>query len=96
MSKIIYRPIVTEKMTALGEKHQYAFEIDGKANKLEVLKAIEKMFNVKVESVRTANIKGKAKSQMTRKGAFSGHTSNWKKAYVTLRTGDKIDFFEHV
>jgi large subunit ribosomal protein L23 len=96
MSKIIFRPIVTEKMTALAGKNQYAFDVDGRANKLEVQKAVEKIFNVKVESVRTTNIKGKAKSQMTRKGAFSGRTSNWKKAYVTLRAGDKIDFFEHV
>ena len=96
MLSIIYRPIVTEKMTRLGEHGQYAFEVETKANKIDVLHAIEKKFNVKVESVRTMRIHGKTKAQMTRKGRFEGKTRHWKKAIVTLRKGDKIEFFENV
>ncbi len=96
MSSLIFRPIVTEKMTSLGEKNQYAFEVDIKANKIEVQKVIEKKFNVKVLSVRISNNKGKAKSQFTRKGKFDGRTKSWKKAFVTLRKEDKIEFFENI
>ena len=96
MISILCRPIVTEKMTALGEKGQYAFEVDFSANKIEVLHAIEKKFNVKVESIRTMTMKGKTKSQSTRKGIFKGKMRHWKKAIVTLQKGEKIEFFENV
>jgi large subunit ribosomal protein L23 len=96
MIGILVRPIITEKMTELGEKRQYAFEVPVTVNKIEVGKAIEKKFNVKVTSIRTVMVKGKRKSQMTRRGRFEGHTKTWKKAIVTLKEGDKIDYFGNV
>jgi large subunit ribosomal protein L23 len=96
MIGILVRPIITEKMTELGEKRQYAFEVPISVNKIEVGKAIEKKFNVKVTSIRTVLVKGKRKSQMTRRGRFEGHTKTWKKAIVTLKEGDKIDYFGNV
>lgn len=96
MMGILNKPIVTEKMTALETHRQYAFEVDRKSNKIEIQKAIEKKFNVKVLSVRTINYKGKQKTQMTRRGRFSGKTAQWKKAIVTLKEGDKIEFFENI
>lgn len=97
MTGLIYRPIVTEKMTALQDKHrQYAFEVDPRANKLEIARAVEKKFNVTVVSVRSLVQKGKAKAQLTRRGRFEGRTKHWKKAIVTLKEGDKIEFFENV
>jgi len=65
-------------------------------NKIVVGKAIEKKFNVKVTSIRTVLVKGKHKSQMTRRGRFEGFTKTWKKAIVTLKEGDKIDYFGNV
>ena len=96
MTGTLIRPIITEKMTELGEKRQYAFEVPLSANKIVVGKAIEKKFNVKVTSVRTVLVKGKHKSQMTRGGRFEGFTKTWKKAIVTLKEGDKIDYFGNV
>jgi large subunit ribosomal protein L23 len=96
MIGILVRPIITEKMTELGEKRQYAFEVPISVNKIEVCKAIEKKFSVKVTSIRTVLVKGKRKSQMTRRGRFEGHTKTWKKAIVTLKEGDKIDYFGNV
>jgi large subunit ribosomal protein L23 len=96
MSEILVRPIITEKMTELGEKRQYAFEVPVDMNKIEVLKAVEKKFSVKVTSVRTMTIKGKRKTQMTRRGRFEGRKKSWKKAIVTLKEGDKIDYFGNV
>jgi len=96
MREILKRPLITEKMTSLEAKRQYAFEVDSEANKIEIAKAVEKKFRVKVESVRTMTQKGKAKSQLTRRGRFSGRTAHWKKAVVTLREGDKIEFVESV
>jgi len=96
MRDTIKRPLVTEKMTILQDKRQYAFEVDTEANKVEIARAIEKKFNVTVESIRTLRLKGKTKSQLTRRGRFAGRTSHWKKAVVTLKEGDKIDFVENV
>jgi large subunit ribosomal protein L23 len=96
MVGILIRPIITEKITELGDKRQYAFEVPITVNKIEVGKAVEKKFNVKVTSVRTVIVKGKKKSQMTRRGRFAGQTKTWKKAIVTLKEGDKIDYFGNV
>ncbi len=96
MFGIIYRPIVTEKVSALQDKGVYAFEVEPAANKIEIARAIEKRFKVTVTNVRTMNFKGKTKTQMTRRGRFSGKTSHFKKAVVTLKEGDKIDLFENV
>ena len=96
MVGILKRPLVTEKMTELQDKRQYAFEVVQSASKIDIARAIEKKFNVTVMSVRTMNYKGKAKTQMTRKGRFAGRTSSWKKAVVTLKEGDTIEFFQNV
>jgi large subunit ribosomal protein L23 len=96
MVGILVRPIITEKMTELGDKRQYAFEVPTTVNKIEVGKEVEKKFNVKVTSVRTVIVKGKRKNQMTKRGRFEGHTKTWKKAIVTLKEGDKIDYFGNV
>ncbi|HTK83060.1 MAG TPA: 50S ribosomal protein L23 [Bacteroidota bacterium] len=93
---IIYRPIVTEKMTHLQEKGRYAFEVDPNANKIDIARAVEKRWKVKVTNVRTMNFKGKTKSQMTRKGKFVGKTSHFKKAIITLKEGDKIELFGNI
>jgi large subunit ribosomal protein L23 len=96
MNATLIRPILTEKMTNLGEARQYAFEVPLAANKIQIGRAVESAFKVKVTSVRTVRVKGKGKSQMTRRGRFEGRTKEWKKALVTLKEGDKIDFFESV
>jgi len=95
MADIIARPILTEKMTRLQESRQYAFEVPSTANKIEIERAVEKKFKVTVTSVRTQRIKGKEKVQLTRRGRFAGRKRNWKKALVTLKVGEKIDFFEN-
>jgi large subunit ribosomal protein L23 len=91
---IIKQPLITEKMSMLQNRRQYAFEVDIDANKIEIQKAIEKKFNVDVESVRTIRVKGKSKTQLTRRGRFEGRKPNWKKAIVTLKEGQEIDFFK--
>jgi large subunit ribosomal protein L23 len=91
---IIKQPLITEKMSMLQSKRQYAFEVDIDANKIEIQKAIEMKFNVDVESVRTVRVKGKRKTQLTRRGRFEGRKANWKKAIVTLKEGQEIDFFK--
>jgi len=96
MTGIIYRPIVTEKISNLQEKGIYAFEVELNANKIEIARAVEKKFNVTVTNVRTMNIKGKSKTQMTKRGRFEGKTSHIKKAIVTLKEGDKIDLFANI
>lgn len=89
--KILRRPLVTEKGTlAQQNSNHYYFEVDTRATKYDVANAVEAIFNVKVTAVRTMNIGGKQK----RVGAKTGHTSDWKKAVVTLKEGDKIDFME--
>ena len=96
MTGILIQPLLTEKMTELTAKRQYAFKVDLNANKITIAKAVEKKFNVAVTSVRTANVKGKMKSQMTKRGRIAGRRSNWKKAIVTLKEGQTIDFLANV
>lgn len=96
MHTILKRPLVTEKMTTLQEKGHYAFEVRLDANKIEIARAVEKKFGVTVLNVRTVRSKGKAKSQLTRRGRFSGRTAAWKKAIVRLKEGDKIELFQNV
>jgi len=94
---IIIKPIVTEKMTAQGEKlNRYGFVVDRKANKLQIKDAIEKMYNVTVESVNTINYYGKRKSRFTKAGLLSGRMNHFKKALVTLAGEDKIDFYSNI
>jgi large subunit ribosomal protein L23 len=91
--QIIRRPIITEKGTALKEENrQLVFEVSLDSNKSEIKKAVEKLFKVTVLSVRTQNRLGKRK----RLGRSLGRRKHWKKAIVTLKEGDRIDFFEGV
>ena len=94
---IIIKPIVTEKLTAQGEKlNRYGFIVDAKANKLQIKEAVEKMYNVSVAEVNTANYNGKRKSRYTKAGLLSGRTNHFKKAYITLAGEDKIDFYANI
>jgi large subunit ribosomal protein L23 len=91
---VLIRPLLTEKVTGLTEKkNQFAFVVSPDANKIEIRKAIEGRFNVKVDSVRTMHYFGKNKSQQTKKGPTSGRKSDWKKAVVTLSKESKIDYY---
>jgi large subunit ribosomal protein L23 len=92
LHKIIRRPLVTEKTTLLREGNQYLFEVDPRANKIEIEKAVEKLFKVKVVDVRTLNVLGKKK----RVGRLQGKKSNWKKAIVTVAPGSTIEIFDKV
>ncbi len=92
--QILVRPLITEKNTALQEQYnQYFFEVSLDSNKIEIKKAVEKKFKVRVTGVKTLIMKGKQKSQFTRKGRFSGFRADRKKAIVTLHKDDKIDLF---
>jgi len=87
---VIQAPLISEKGTALAESaNQFLFKVRPEANKIEVKQAVERLFKVKVVDVRMARYLGK----MRRIGRSMGRRSDWKKAYVTLREGDKIDFF---
>ncbi len=94
---IIVKPLITEKMTAIGEKlQQYGFIVDRRANKLQIKEAIKEIYGVEVESVNTTNYDGKRKSRFTKTGVIAGKTSAFKKAYVTLAKGENIDFFSNI
>ena len=94
---IIFKPIVTEKMTDRGEKlNRYGFIVDRRANKLEIKNAVEQMYNVTVEDVNTVNYHGKRRSRYTKAGLLRGRSNHFKKAYVTLAGDDKIDFYANI
>ena len=94
---IIQKPIVTEKMTQLNEKlNRVGFVVDKKANKLEIKKAIEDFYDVKVVDVNTVSYAGKTKSRYTKAGFLKGRTNAFKKAIVTLAEGDNIDFYSNI
>lgn len=97
MKTILVKPLITEKNTLIQETlNQYSFEVGIDSNKIEIKKAVERKFNVRVSKVRTIVAKGKKKSQMTKKGRFEGYRSDRKKAIVTLHKEDKIDFLGNV
>ena len=88
---IIRKPLITEKSNIQkDELGQYSFEVDRDANRIEIRRAIEQIFNVKVRSVRTMHVRGKIK----RRGRILGKRKDWKKAIVTLTPGERIPFFE--
>ena len=97
-NKILIRPIFTEKMSRLEEERKYSFQVIPGANKLEIKKAVEHMFNVNVEKVSTINRAGKKKNMTVKSGGktirTNGKRSNWKKALVTLKEGDTIDLLD--
>lgn len=92
--KIILRPVITEKSTWLKEQNrEICFEVDSRANKIEIKEAAERLFKVKIDRVRIVMQKGK----MRRVGKNMGRTKNWKKAYIKLKEGEKmIEYFEAV
>jgi large subunit ribosomal protein L23 len=88
---IIKRPLITEKTSIQKENYnQITFEVDRKANRVEIKRAIENIFNVNVAAVKTMQIKGKTKQR----GRIVGKRRDWKKAIVKLMPGERIDFFE--
>jgi large subunit ribosomal protein L23 len=94
---IIVKPVITEKMTAQGEKHnRYGFVVAGTANKVEIKNAVEKLYGVSVEAVNTQNYIGKVKSRNTTKGLAVGRVNKHKKAVVTLKAGETIDFYASI
>jgi large subunit ribosomal protein L23 len=91
--EIIIRPLVTEKTSIQKEMYnQLSFEVDRRANRIEIKRAIESIFNVRVASVKTMQITGKTKQR----GRIIGKRRDWKKAIVKLMPGERIDFFEGV
>ncbi|MCL5028302.1 MAG: 50S ribosomal protein L23 [Bacteroidetes bacterium] len=97
MHDVLISPLITEKMTNLtADTGKYGFLVNPKSNKIEIAKAIEKKFDVHVETVRTINHPGKMKTQFRKSGRFSGKTSKFKKAIITLKKGETIEIFEQV
>lgn len=93
---ILIKPLYTEKMALLQEaQNKYSFQVDNKANKIEIAKAVEVKFDVKVRSVQTMNVPGKMRQQLTKQGRFSGRRPNWKKAIVTLEADYKLELFDN-
>ncbi|MEM9822634.1 MAG: 50S ribosomal protein L23 [Bacteroidota bacterium] len=91
---ILVKPIITEKAEMLSEElNQYSFVVHKAANKVEIRKAVEKMYSVNVSSVNTIVVPAKAKNRNTRSGVIKGYVAGYKKAIVTLAEGEEIDFF---
>ncbi|WP_374165556.1 50S ribosomal protein L23 [Arcticibacter sp. MXS-1] len=95
--EILKKPILTEKASILTEKlNRYAFKVDHRANKLQIKTAIEQMYGVNIEAVNTIVVSGKAKNRYTKAGFVSGRTPKYKKAIVTLKDGETIDFYSNI
>ena len=91
--EVIIRPLITEKTSIQKElNNQLSFEVDRRANRIEIKQAIESIFNVRVAAVKTMQVKGKTKQR----GRIIGKRRDWKKAIVKLLPGERIDFFEGV
>jgi large subunit ribosomal protein L23 len=93
---VLIKPVVTEKVSALNEKGKYGFIVDRKANKVEIKKAVEKLYGVTVEDVNTMNYLGKNKTRYTKSRIISGRSASFKKAIVTVAEGDVIDFYSEI
>ncbi|MCE2846246.1 MAG: 50S ribosomal protein L23 [Sphingobacteriales bacterium] len=94
---ILKKPVVTEKMNRITEKQpRYGFIVDKRSNKLEIKKAVEAMYGVTVESVNTMIYRGKSKMRGTKNGFVTGNRPHTKKAIVTLKKGEAIDFFSNI
>lgn len=88
---LIRRPVITEKSSIQKEENnQVTFEVDPRSNRIEIQRAVEKIFNVKVSDIHTMHVRGKTK----RRGRILGKRRSWKKAVVTLMPGERIEFFE--
>ena len=94
---MIIKPLVTEKMTAISEKfNRFGFIVRPEVNKLEIKSEIEALYNVTVIDVNTIRYAGKNKSRYTKSGLINGRTNAYKKAIVTLKEGDTIDFYSNI
>jgi large subunit ribosomal protein L23 len=97
MSQVIIKPVITEKMTAAGEKfNRYGFIVNRKATKGEIRRAVEDAYNVKVDRVNTMIYAGTAVVKYSKSGMLRGHTDMFKKAVVTLKEGNSIDLFANL
>ena len=97
MRQILIKPLITEKMNFLGETYnKYGFIVDYSANKIQIARAVEEKFEVKVFDVNTVRYEGKTKTQFRKSGRFTGKTAKFKKAIVTLKEGEKIELIEEV
>jgi len=95
--EILLKPILTEKLTSQEEPlNRYGFLVERSANKVQIKKAVEEMYGVTVDSVNTMRYAGKNKSRFTRAGLIAGRGNHFKKAMVTLRKGEKIDFYSSI
>lgn len=95
--EILIKPIITEKMTSLAEKlNRYGFVVDKSANKLQIKQAVENMYGVKVDSVNTQQYVGKVKMRNTTRGLAIGRVNRSKRAFVTLKAGEVIDFYANI
>ncbi|TAE48008.1 MAG: 50S ribosomal protein L23 [Bacteroidetes bacterium] len=95
---ILKRPIITERTALYIERDlpKYGFEVDNDATKDEIKAEVERIYEVKVDSVNTMIVRGKKRTRYTKRGFFSGKKSNFKKAIVTLEKGFEIDFYKHI
>jgi large subunit ribosomal protein L23 len=93
---VLKKPLVTEKVSALNEKGKYGFIVDSDANKIEIKNAVEKQYGVNVEQVNTMVVMGKKKTRYTKAGVLAGRKPSYKKAIVTLASGEVIDFYSNV
>jgi large subunit ribosomal protein L23 len=95
--EILKKPLLTEKVAQLTEKlNRYTFKVDHRANKLQIKQAIEKMYGVNITAVNTMKYVGKLKSRNTKAGAVSGRAATYKKAIITLKDGETIDFYSNI
>jgi len=91
---VLIKPLITEKSEGLsGKQNHYCFQVDKRANKLEIKKAVEDLYTVSVVSVHTLVVPGKTKSRNTKSGVVKGRKPSYKKAYVRVGHGEEIDFF---
>lgn len=94
---ILKKPLITEKFSQLGEtENKFAFLVDRKATKEQIKGEVEKLFSVKVTAVNTMIYQGKGKSRYTKKNILSGRTKGFKKAVISLKEGDNIDFYSNI
>ena len=95
--EILKKPLLTEKVAQLTEKlNRYTFKLDHRANKLQIKQAIEKMYGVNITAVNTMKYVGKLKSRNTKAGAVTGRAATYKKAIITLKDGETIDFYSNI
>ena len=94
---VIKKPVITEKYTDLGERlNKYAFIVDKRATKPQIRKEVEELYNVSIVDIRTMIYPGKTKVRYTKRNFISGRTQSFKKAVVTVKEGDTIDFYSSI